>query len=175
MPLTIEQAGYPDIHLTAHYSVRPLQDRSYYAYRFEWWRNKKGWVIEELHHKIYLENTPAEVEKFEATHGYNLVTVSRGWREGNNIFLLGGGVVVTYPHSVVRGQEWPQDSGYRLSGVTVQGAAARRFEFGRHFFLSVEGKVTASWARIPVVSGHATTPDAAFHALGGVGIQTRRP
>src|SRR3954468_22638542 len=55
-PLTIEQDGYPDISFTAHYSVRPLADRAYYAARLGFWKKDSdtGWAIELLHHKLYL-------------------------------------------------------------------------------------------------------------------------
>src|SRR6185436_13961381 len=45
-PLTIEQDGYPDISFTAHYSVRPLADRAYYAARIGFWHKdaNTGWL-----------------------------------------------------------------------------------------------------------------------------------
>ena len=169
--LTVTQAGYPPIEFTAHYEVRPLDDRAYYAYRLALWRNNKAWIAELLHHKMYLENPQGEVELFEVTHGYNLITLNRGWRRGNKILLFGGGVVVTFPHSTIRGRTFPDDAGYSLSGVTIQSAASRRFVLTKRIFASVEGKTTASWARVPVVDGHATVPNIAFHVLLGMGVQ----
>ena len=37
-------------------------------------------------------------------------------------------------------------------------------------FVSVEGKITAAWARVPVAEGHATVPNVAFHGIAGVGV-----
>ena len=111
------------------------------------------------------------MEEFEVSHGYNLITLNRGWRRGHYVLLAGGGVVLTYPHSTIRGKTWPHDSGYDLSGATIQGAAARRFDLGKRIFASVEGKLTASWARVPVVDGNATVPNSAFHVLAGLGVQ----
>jgi hypothetical protein len=79
--------------------------------------------------------------------------------------------VVTYPHSTIRGQTYSQDSPYSLSGVAVQGAAARRIPLATWLFANVEGKLTAAWARVPIANGRATTPNVAFHALAGVGVQ----
>jgi len=167
--LTVVQAGYPTIEFTGHYEVRPSDDRLYYAFRVELWRNDKAWIIELLHHKMYLANPQGDVQDFEVTHGYNLITVNRGWRRGHYILLFGGGVVLGYPHSTIRDQTWPTDAGYYLSGVTIQGAAARRFNLVKHVFVSVEGKLTASWAQVPVLNGHATVPNAAAHVLFGLG------
>ena len=169
--LTVTQAGYPPIQFTAHYDVRPLTDRGYYAYRLELWKDRQAWIVELVHHKLYLENPQGEVEEFEVTHGYNLITLNRGWRRGHNTLLFGGGVVLAYPHSTIRGHRWPTDAGYYLSGVTIQGAAGRRFDLSTRIFASVEGKLTASWARVPVVDGHATVPNGAFHVLAGLGVQ----
>ena len=170
MSLTVVQSGYPDISFTAHYDTRPTEPRIYYAIRVSFWNDKTGWLIEELHHKIYLTNPTPEVSEFEVSHGYNIITVDRGWRRGsNNILLFGGGVVLGYPHSTIRGQQWPEDSGYQLGGAAVQGGAGHRFEVLPHVFLSVEGKLTAAWARMPVVNGHANVPNLAAHVLVGVG------
>lgn len=168
-PLTITQAGQPAIHFTAHYETRPLDSRQYYAWRLGRWTDDNGWVVEHVHHKVYLDRPTAEVQAFEVSHGYNLVTIDRGWRRGASQVLVGGGVVVAFPHSEVRGKIYPQDTSYLLSGVTVQGAVSRRLAVSRHFFVIVEGKLTASWARIPVADGHARVPNTAFHALAGGG------
>ena len=168
--LTVDQRGYPPIEFTAHYEVKPLDD---YAYRLELWNNDRAWIVELLHHKIYLENPLGGVEHFEVTHGYNLITLNRGWRRGDNTLLFGGGVVVARPHSTVRGRTFPDDdvAGYSLSGVAIQGAASRRFVLARRIFASVEGKFTTSWARVPVFEGNATVPNSAFHVLAGMGVQ----
>src|SRR5437762_13957494 len=50
--LRIDQIGYPSISFIAHYSVRPTQDRAYYAFRFARWKERTRWTIEELHHKV---------------------------------------------------------------------------------------------------------------------------
>ena len=170
-PLTITQTGFPAIKFTAHYEERPLDPIRYYAWRLGRWKGDKGWFLEHVHHKIHIDRPTAEVQAFEVSHGYNLVTINRGWRRGANRFLLGGGVVVTFPHTEVRGKIYPQDTSYLLSGATIQGAASRRFDLTRRFFVSVEGKLTASWASIPVVDGHARVPNAAFHVLAGAGWQ----
>ena len=58
-----------------------------------------------------------------------------------------------------------------LSGVTLQGAASRRFVLTSRIFATAEGKLTTAWARVPIVDGNATVPNIAFHVLAGLGVQ----
>jgi hypothetical protein len=168
MTLTVEQAGQPPISFTGHYSVRPLTDSPYYAYRFGHWKERQGWIVEFVHHKAYLDNPQQGVDAFEVTHGYNLITANRAWRFRDFRLLAGGGLVVTFPHSTIRGQLL--DPTIDLSGVTAQVALNRRFDIARHVFAVVEGKLTRSWATVPVVNGRADVPNIAFHALAGLGV-----
>jgi len=172
-PLTIEQDGYPDISFTAHYSVRPLADRAYYAARIGFWNKdaNTGWLIELLHHKLYLENPPPDVQHFEITHGYNMITVNRGWRLDKFTVMAGAGLVTPHTNSQIRGLGRSIDAPYTLAGVAFQGAGSRRFDLASWLFVSLEGKVTAAWARVPVAEGHASAPNVAFHGLAGVGVQ----
>jgi len=39
----------------------------------------------------------------------------------------------------------------------------------RWLFASVEGKLTASWIRVPIADGRATVPNVAVHVLAGIG------
>jgi hypothetical protein len=100
-----------------------------------------------------------------------MVTVNRGWHRDKFLFLLGGGVVVPHTNSVVRGLERPITAPYTLAGVAAQGAAGRRVDFTSWLFASVEGKVTAAWARVPIANGNATVPNVAFHGLVGIGAE----
>jgi hypothetical protein len=168
-PLTVSQTGYPRYQLTAHYETRPLAPRLYYAWRLARWAGDRGWLVEHVHHKLYLTNPTAVVQDLEVTHGYNLVTLNRGWKRGRTVLLLGAGAVVTFAHSTVRGKVFPHEEPYRLSGVTIQAGAARRFELTDHFFVTGEGKLTTSWARLPVVDGMAEVPNVAVHLLAGGG------
>ena len=170
-PLTVTQTGFPPITFTAHYDVRPFDDYPYYAYRLGLWNSNRAWIVELLHHKVYLESPRGEVEHFEVTHGYNLITLNRGWRRGANTLLFGGGVVVARPHSTIRGRTFSDDAGYYPSGVAIQGAASRRFVLTERIFVNAEAKLTTAWARVPIVDGNATVPNTAFHVLAGVGVQ----
>jgi hypothetical protein len=55
--------------------------------------------------------------------------------------------------------------------VSAQAAVGRRLHFTPWLYASLEGKVTASWARVPIADGHARAPNIAFHGLAGLGTQ----
>ena len=176
-PLTIRQEGEPDVRLSARYRTKPWQDSPYYAYRFGYTdRDGRAWEAELVHHKLYLEeNLPPAVQRFEVTHGYNLVTVNRAMvHESGTMLRIGVGAVIGHPEATVRGKPTTGrggffDRGYFLSGPTLQLALGRRFPDPHGFFVSAEGKLTASWARLPIRDGTAVTPNVALHGLLGVG------
>jgi len=176
-PLTIRQAGESDLRLTAHYRTKPWQDSPYYAYRFGYAdRDGRGWEAELVHHKLYLDRgLPSDVQHFEVTHGYNLVTVNRSMvRSGGTTWRVGIGAVIGHPEATVRGKPTTGrggffNRGYFLSGPTVQLAVGRRFPDPTGFFVSTEGKLTASLARLPIRGGTAVTPNVAVHGLVGLG------
>src|SRR4051794_31691052 len=73
--LTLRQEGQPDLRLDAHWDTRPAKAAPYYAYRLAWWRGNTGWELQQLHHKVYLREPPPEVQQFEVSHGYNMVSL----------------------------------------------------------------------------------------------------
>ena len=96
-PLTIHQSGHPDLKVTGNYESRPLEVPYYYAWRLGAWDGNRAWEIELVHNKLYLKNKPPEVQEFSISHGYNLLTVNRAWKENGFIFRGGLGVVITHP------------------------------------------------------------------------------
>ena len=174
-PLRIAQRGSDPIRLTARYHTKPLRGAPYYAWRVERETGeRRGYALDFVHHKLYLQNRPPDVQKFEISHGFNMLSVAPWWRRGAARYLAGVGVVITHPETTVRGKALPAGrglfgGGYYISGVTLQGALGRRFRLGDRLFTSLEGKLTASYARVPVAEGTATVPNIALHTLVGVG------
>ena len=173
-PLHIVQDHQPDIDLTGHWATRPFQDTPYYAVRLGLWRGTRGWLLDFTHHKMYLINPPNEVQFFRITNGVNMLTVSRAFRRGNLSFAFGAGPVITFPVTRVRGREngggrgfW---GGYFLSGGNLMASATRRVPLAGPLFLSLDGRASASYMRIPVGGGHASVPNVAFHFHLGVGV-----
>ena len=174
--LTIRQSGFPDIKTDADYETRPAESPPYYMLRAGRWQGGAGWELEMIHHKLFLQNPPPEVQRFHISHGYNIVALNRAWEVRRLILRAGAGVVVAHPESTVRGRnEDPSDAnlsgGYHLTGPALQIAAEKRFALGEHCFLGLEAKVTTARATVPVAGGDADVPNTAFHGLVGLGYR----
>jgi hypothetical protein len=172
-PLHIVQQGQPDIDVTGHWATRPFQDTPYYGARLALWRGARGWLLDFTHHKMYLTNPPQEVQFFRITNGVNMLTVSRGFRRGNFSYAFGAGPVITFPVTRVRGREGGDRGfwgGYFLSGANLMASATRRVPLAGPVFLSLDGRASTSYMRIPVGGGHASVPNFAFHLHLGLGV-----
>lgn len=172
-PLTIEQHGEKDIRLTAAYETRAWATQApYYALRIGKWKNKKAWEFESLHQKLYLTNKPDEVQKFAVSHGYNLNMCNIAFRKYGLIYRIGGGFVMTHPETQVRGKRHEDDggiNGFYVSGAGGQAALEKRYRITENLLFSLELKMTAAYAEIPIADGNASVPNYAAHGLIGIG------
>lgn len=177
-PLSISQQGQPDIHVTAHWATRPFRPTWYYAGQIGLWREKRGWLLDFTHHKLHMIDRPGSIQQFEISNGVNMVTVSRGFRSGKFSWAVGGGPVITFPLNRVRGLEHARGQGvfggYFLSGATVMASATRHLPLFAGAFLSLDGRLSATYVRVPVASGHASVPNLAAHFHLGLGYAMPR-
>jgi len=174
-PLTVNQAGFPQIRLTADYSTRPFEHSPYYQIQFSFWRQEqsKAWRVGFLHHKLYLDNPPPEIQLFEVTFGYNTIYGGHAWRFNKWIVSTGAGILVVNPNTQVRGKHLDSRQGFpsvSVAGATLYGALQRRLPIRGKLFLAAETKVTASTASISVADGNASVPNLALHILFSVGF-----
>ena len=176
-PLSIEQSGQPTLRITAQYETRPFELPRYYHVHIGRWSGKSEWAVELTHHKIFLSNPPAEVGAFAASHGYNLLTANRGWELPFDIWArVGLGIVISHPESTVRGQKFGENGGFYglgfyLSGAVATAAIQKRVYLVSGFFIAATGMLSAAYAVLPIVDGHASTPNIAFHGLVGLGYR----
>ncbi|KAA3438812.1 hypothetical protein [Rufibacter hautae] len=176
--LTVRQPNEADIRFRARYHTRPWTGSPYYAYRVGY----NNWSAELVHHKVYLENPPSEIERFEVSHGYNLAMVSRVIPSVGSatLFRIGLGLVIGHPEGRIRGKDInPVKSflggGYHISGLCLQAAVGSRLGVAEHWFFRPEAKLTAAWARMPLAGGgSATVPNIALHTLFGFGYRRQR-
>jgi hypothetical protein len=173
-PLSIHQWGEERIYLIAKYHTEPFRESPYYAWRLAKWSKNRAWEFELVHHKLYLSNPPAEVQHFEVSHGYNLITINRAWLLRGFIWRFGAGLVAAHPETTVRGKTLPWGkglNGFYISGLTVQAGIEKKFSLWRRLFAVLEAKFTASYAIIPIQDGDAYVPNAALHGLFGLGYR----
>jgi hypothetical protein len=174
--LKLRQDGQPELRLDAHWSTQPLRAGPYYAYRIVWWRGDAGWELQELHHKIYLNDPPPEVQDFQISHGYNLISLARAWRRRPWTARLGAGVVLARPHSRVRGLDGPDEgegvATYFWTGPALHAGIGARL--GDAVTLLPELRLTVARAHVPIARGDADAPNFALHFQIGVGLRLKR-
>ena len=179
LPLVIEEDGGETIEIdSAHYSTKPLDGSPYYAWRVGRWENNKAWELELVHHKIYLDNENDRIDNFSISHGYNLITANRAWDNGDFIYRLGAGVVLTHPEFKIDGIKNDQTkglggAGFYLDGVTGQAAIAKQYDLTENIFATTEAMFTASYAKVNPddYDYTATVPNSALHLLLGLGYK----
>lgn len=172
MPLRIEQTGQPTLRITAQYATRAFELPLYWTARLERRVRSGAWGVELLHHKLFLANEPAEVDRFQVTHGFNVVSVTRSWT-GRPAFRAGVGVVLAHPETVVRGLAYPQDRGllgmgYYLTGPALQLGVSRRWALRRGLRAQAGLKLVGAHARLPVAAGRAILWHLGLHADAGL-------
>jgi hypothetical protein len=170
-PLAIQQQGERDLEIDADWAGRSFDSPIYYAVRLSRWSGRFGLSLQLVHHKLYLENPPPEIQAFSVSHGYNLLTLEGGWLLRGFQLSAGAGLVIAHPESTVRGLTLPESGGYHVTGPTLLVGVGRWWGLGTHFRVGAETRFTASWARMPVAEGEASVPDRSVHFLVGMGYR----
>ena len=171
--LEIRQEGQPEISRSARWDTKPFSDSPYYAARLSLWSGSGAWELQLIHHKAYLSNTDAEIERFEVTHGYNLVTFNRAFTLGRFIGRAGLGFVVAHSESVVRGVF--EKGHYVVTGPTGELGFQKRWNVLSRLSVSADVELTASRAEVPVAGGEASAPNFALHFRVGIGYRVFGP
>lgn len=180
MLLTVKQQGYPNLKLTARYHTESFTLPVYWDWRFGRWQNNKSWEFELIHHKLYLDNTTPEVQKFNISHGFNMLMVNRGFDKKTFRYRAGVGVVLAHPESNIRGKEFGNtgndwDLGYYLTGPVLNLAFSKPIQLNGRFYLNAEAKTTFAYSRIKIAEGDADVYNLAFHLILGLGYDLIHP
>ena len=174
--LELTQAGQPVLEFTGQYESRSFEFPLYYALRLGGYAGVWGIELQLVHHKVHLSNPPSDVQQFEISHGFNLLTANGLIRSWPVDVRLGLGVVVAHPESIVRNQIGSQDggifgNGYHLTGPAFVAGVGRAFPLASRLVLIPEVFVSAARVRVPIAAGEASLVDVAFHATLGVGLR----
>jgi hypothetical protein len=174
--LKIEQAGEPDIEFHARYKTRPFDGPIYYAVRLGFKYRKMDWEIQFIHHKLYLTNPPPEVQHFEISHGFNLMTLNRVFPARTVSLRIGLGFVLPHTQSEVRNRKYTSIGGilglgYRFAGPVFLAGLGKRFPLGRSLFFALDTQVVYARAGVPIANGKATASNCSAHGLFGLGYE----
>ncbi len=180
VPLNIRQQGYPDIRLTADYRTEAFTLPVYWDWRLSRWQDARSWELEVIHHKLYLNNTTADVQKFNISHGFNLITFNRGFELKKFQYRIGAGFVLSHPESNIRGKEFGNstndwDMGYFVTGPVMSMAIGKPYRLSNRFFVAVEAKTTMAYSSVKVAQGTADVYNLAFHLNIGLGVNLTKP
>ena len=168
-PLTIDQTGAETIELTADYETRPLDQPFYWAVRVGARSPKSAWELQLTHHKMYLANLPAEVQQFEVTHGFNILTVNYA-RETRPLTLrAGAGVVLPHVTGTVRGEDFSTQGGYKIGGPAFLVGAGKRWPIVAGLSVEAESQLTMGWIDMTVTGGRVSASNVALHLWAGLG------
>lgn len=175
-PVTFSQAGQPDITTAADWSTRPWQPTWYYAGRIAKWSGNEAWAFEYMHHKLYLDNPPADVGYFRITNGVNNLLAEHLWRSHGWDYGVGAGPAFVVPISEVRGKTYDFADGifesrYEFGGGTLQVNLQRPLKLLPFLYGSVAVKGTASYLRVHIADGHARLVNLALHVQYGITLQ----
>jgi len=168
-PLTLEQTGAETIELTGDYETRPLDQPFYWAIRVGARSSKSAWELQLIHHKMYLANPPAQVQRFEVTHGFNILTVNYA-RETRPLTLrAGAGVVLPHVTGTVRGEDYSTQGGYEIGGPAFLVGAGKRWPIVAGLSVEAESQLTVGWIDIAVTGGRVSASNVALHLWAGLG------
>lgn len=175
MPLTIRQEGFQDIRFWARFDAEPFILPVYWDWRFSRWESGKAWEFEVIHHKLYLSNTTPEVQKFNISHGFNMLMFNRVVQKKVVRLRAGAGVILAHPESKIRGLEFGDtgndlDMGYFISGPVVNFAVSKHFYLGKRFYINAEAKTTLAYSSIKIANGNSDVFNLAFHLNLGPGV-----
>ena len=179
-PLMVKQNGQADLRFNARYRSEPFKSPGYYLLRAGRWEGGKAWEVEFIHHKLFLDNHPPEIQEFSISHGYNILTVNRSLKKtlfGNIDYLLrlGAGVVIAHPETTVRNLQIDQGkgllgAGYYITGPVLNISAGKRFYFADRLFINTELKFNPSVSWVPIAQGQAIVWNFPVAIALGMGI-----
>jgi hypothetical protein len=176
MTLSIHQKGEEVINTTARYKTESLVLPIYYSYRLCYSpKDSVSFELELNHLKIYLKNTPDEVQNFQVSHGYNQLFINYCKKKKNYSLRYGLGPVIAHPENTIRNKRLEEiggffNGGYHLSGIAAQLAVFHRWHITKWLYTTAEAKSTAAFARIRVFNGYSHVPVISFSALAGLGV-----
>lgn len=177
--VTIDKDDGSSTTIKSDYDTKPTKFPPFYSIRYGYWNNNSAWEVEHIHHKIYLDTLPSDVQHFEITDGYNLFTINRAWNIDDTIYRVGLGTVITHPQITVDGVEtytkggqaipkiW--SDGYHWSGYSMLAGVQKRYYVTEKTYITAEAKLIHAWTKIPLENGSVEVPNTSLQLMIGYG------
>ena len=177
--ISISRKNDSNINFNASFKTNGLKSPQYYSIRFGESIRDIDLEFEFIHHKLYVEDVPSEIDKFEVSDGYNLLLINLIDNLKSNIYYrIGLGTVVTHPDITIEGETnhikggglipkfWTD--GYQWGGVSSQVSLFYKKNISPKVQFNLETKFIYAQARISVVDGSFILPNPSFHFLVGL-------
>lgn len=167
--LLIKQDGEDDIKIdSAKYSSKPFEIPIYYNYKFGKTINGKKWELGIIHHKLYLENKHNDIQHFEITHGYNIITLKRVFEINDFQYRIGSGIIYANPEVEVRNRLIFEEggvfgTGYQITYPVLELGIGKEYELFDKILMDMEINLTLANPTVKIKDGEAKVPNIAFH------------
>lgn len=178
--LYITPEGERVVHTPARFSSRSLQPPLYYRLGWEREIGEWGWGVELVHHKLFLTNTTDRIQRFDISHGFNILSLYRGRKLTPHFWRREGlGAVIAHPENRVDGQDISQNrglmgSGYYLSGPALLLGVGRNDKIIGSTIIKMNLDLIFAYAWVPLYQGYATFPHLSLHLSLGMGYIIRK-
>jgi len=177
--ITVARQDASDINFRASFKTNGLKSPQYYSIRLGEYINNKNLEFEFIHHKLYVEDLPLVIDKFEVTDGYNLFLINIVNNLKRDIYYrIGVGTVVVHPDITIDGETnyvkggglipkfWTD--GYHWGGISSQISLFYEKKIASKIQFNLETKFVYARTSIPVVGGNFILPNLSFHFLAGL-------
>jgi hypothetical protein len=161
-----------DVAFTGDYQTRGFEGPFHYAWRVARWDEDRGWELQLLHHKLYLQNRPTGVDLLSVSHGFNILTFNRALQFGSWRVRGGVGPVITHAEATILGTSY--DGPYELAGAAVLVGVDRKVQLSTRLY--VLGELAATYGYVHAHPDgtprlELTIRNPAIHAQLGVGYR----
>ncbi len=173
-PLLILQEGRDNLILNADYETKSFEKIPYFVIRLNYKTSNILLELQYIHHKINLTNTSSEIQDFEISDGFNIISINYRLMTKYLDFRFGLGAAITYCKSTIRGYNYSPtggvfNSGYYIAGPVLLFGVNKEFDLSKHFYLNAEAQFTSAWVLVPVAAGYGYVSNFALHLMLGLG------
>jgi hypothetical protein len=175
-PLLITQEKRDNFVHTAEYDTKSFKDVPYFVLRLNYKMTRNMLEFQYTHHKIELRNTTSNIQHFEITDGFNILSIN--YRIISKLFdyRIGLGAAIVYTKSTVMGYDYKSkqgifNSGYFVAGPVLILGANKELKISGNFYMNLELQFTTSWVLVPIAAGYAHVSNLGIHFLLGMGYK----
>lgn len=175
--LKIKQSGAADLSFTANWDAKPFSDVIFFLLSLGGDVSFLEIDGEIIHTKLSLSNPVPEIQEFYVNNIYTTY-IALAFKAPIGRVRFGIGPCIAHTNSTIRNQTFTgtggvfKGLGYYLAGPSLEvGYELRTRTFLGALYLFLEGKLTATFANVPIQNGKADFDNYALMGIGGLGVK----